>query len=145
SPGRARWGRPRALAMTGQYSLAPAIHGLPMQRIRRQFQELHPHTVGIDDIREHGFGAAARPDVLNFAAARLEHFGYRLDVLHVHPEVIDAGRTIRADGLNLDERILADLHIDQLHLPGLVLDAERLGKSHRFRIVLDRLLDIGHR
>ena len=48
-------------------------------------------------------------------------------------------------GLQFDERIPADLDIDELHLALRIDGPEGLRKSHDLRIVLDRLIKVGHR
>src|SRR6185503_1337063 len=83
-------------------------------------------------------------DVLGFGAARFEHRDRVLRVLDVQAEVADTQRpSVR--GLQLHERVLADLDIDELHLLRLrVNESERFGEAHRLGVELDRLVEIGN-
>src|SRR5215471_10661393 len=56
----------------------------------------------------------------------------------------DAWRPLRVRGLQLYERVLADLDIDELHLSGRVDEPEGFGKSHRLRVVFNSLIEVGH-
>jgi len=61
----------------------------------------------------------------------------------MHAEMADAERpSIRR--LQLDERVLADLDINQLNLPFGIFLPERFGKSQRLGIISDRLIKIGY-
>src|SRR5262249_5850960 len=105
-------------------ALSPALHRLPVQGLRRKFRQFRADTVGIDDIGQAGLRTA---DVwlTDGGAPRLEHRRGRGHVLHVQAEVVDAGWPLGVRGLQLDERILADLDINQLQLSRRVLESER--------------------
>src|SRR6185295_5795990 len=46
--------------------------------------------------------------------------------------------------LQFDKRVLADLHIDELHFALVVLGAERFRETERLGVIVDRLVEVGN-
>src|SRR5437867_256087 len=123
-----RHGTPPSLKLDSEsIPLFPAFHSLAVLRFRGELRKLNTHAIQIGNVRQNRFGGADA-SLADVGSPLFEHRCDLRHVLHVNPKMIHSQRTpIRR--LQFDERILADLNVDQRHVSLLVNAPESFGKS----------------
>src|ERR1041385_8916292 len=121
--------------------LLPAFHRFPVQRLRGQLRQLNPNSIWSIDIGQDRLGRT-RANVFNLGTTLLEHRRSRRHIIHNEAKVIDSCRFLRIRRLYFNERVLADLNINERNIPLIVLRTERLGKTQCFRVIVHGFVQV---
>ena len=102
----------------------PALNRFVVHGLRRKLGQLDAAHVGIGDVGEDRFRVAG-VGIAHHHAALPEHGDRSARVLDVQPVMREAGGPLRVGRVQLEKRILADLHVDEPDLSLVVVDAKR--------------------
>jgi len=73
--------------------------------------------------------------ILDLRASRAEHRNRGVHIANVYAEVIEPGRPVVIDRLQLYERIFADLYVDESDLSGIIGNSKSLWKTERLGVL----------